>query len=112
MATKDVTSSTVGYMVVSTVPTCPACNATMQGSECANCGYTVSADPVSWITAAGGLGSMPNTCPMCGHGMNNECPNCGFTTSKDIVGAMLPWVRSNSSETLEKRSMPVTGKEA
>jgi len=112
MATKDVTSSTVGYMVVSTVPTCPACNATMQGSECANCGYTVSADPVSWITAAGGLGSMPNTCPMCGHGMNNECPNCGFTTSKDIVGAMLPWVRCNSSETPEKRSMPVTGKEA
>ena len=112
MATKDVTSSTVGCMVVSSTPTCPACNATMQGTECANCGHTASADPISWITETGGLGSMPNTCPMCGHAMNNECPNCGFTTSKDIVGVMLPWVRSNSSEALEKRSMPVTGKEA
>ena len=96
-------------------PTCPACKATMQGTECANCGYTVSADPVSWITAAGGLGSMPNTCPMCGHGMNNECPNCGFTTSIDIgglVSAMLAWVRSNRSETLGKLSILITGKEA
>lgn len=115
MATKDVASSTVGCMVVSPTPTCPACSATMQGTECANCGYTVSADPVLWITEAGGLGPMPNTCPQCGHRMNNECPNCGYTKSIDIVGsagAMLPWVRSNRSEQLKKRSMPVTSKEA
>ena len=115
MATKVVSSSTVGCMVVSSTPTCPACKATMQGTECANCGYTVSADPVSWITAAGGLGSLPKLCPMCGHRMNNECPNCGFTTSIDIrdsVGAMLAWVRSNRSETLKISSMLVTEKEA
>ena len=102
MATKDVGSSTVGCMVVSSIPTCPVCNATMQGTECANCSYTVSADPVSWITEAGELGSIPNTYPMCGHGMNNEYPNCGFTTSKDIIGAMLPWVRSHLSDDARK----------